>query len=203
MRSTVRAMRVVAGSLRGRRIEPPPDERARPTSDRVREALFNALRSRAAIDGATVVDLFAGTGALGIEALSRGAGHVTFVEQDRRMLDVLRRNLAALELVDRSTVVAGRAEAALDDWRAAAVHFDLALLDPPYVFAGWPGLLQGLPARLAVIESDQPPELAPGWGVAREKRYGGTLVTIAERSEDPVQPTSTDERRPDDRRGEQ
>jgi 16S rRNA (guanine966-N2)-methyltransferase len=175
-------MRVVAGTLRGRRIEPPPDARARPTSDRVREASFNALASMNSIEGATVVDLFAGTGALGIEALSRGAAHATFVEGDAKMVAILRRNLETLDLVDRATVVPGRAEAALDGWAATAATFDIALLDPPYAFAGWPELLAALPARLALIESDQPPELAAPWGVVREKRYGGTLVTLVQRS---------------------
>jgi 16S rRNA (guanine966-N2)-methyltransferase len=176
-------MRVVAGSLRGRRLEAPPDRRARPTSDRVREAVFNALESRDALAGSAVVDLFAGTGALGIEALSRGASHATFVEHDARMVAVLRRNLAALALEDRAEVVAGRAERTVEEWAAAGRAFDVALLDPPYAFAGWTDLLEGLPARLAVVESDRPPELAGGWGVVRQKAYGGTLVTIIERSE--------------------
>jgi len=195
-------MRVVAGSLRGRRIEPPPDDRARPTSDRVREALFNALASMDAVDDATVIDLFAGTGALGIEALSRGAAHATFVEQDGRMVDLLRRNLATLDLVPQSTVLACTAERALDEWRSAGQDFDLALLDPPYAFDGWTELLDRLPAPLAVIESDRPPGFGDRWGVARQKQYGGTLVTIVQRSEHAAHHRPTEQRRTQ-RRGEQ
>jgi 16S rRNA (guanine966-N2)-methyltransferase len=174
-------VRVVAGELRGRRIQGPPDERARPTSDRVRQAIFNALDSRGAVEGATVLDLFAGTGALGIEALSRGATHVTFVERDRTMAGILRANLDALGLLGRSTVRVQPAQRLLAEARDGP--FDLALLDPPYAFAGWDELLAGLPATRAVVESDH--EITPpaGWDVVRVKRHGGTLVAIIERAE--------------------
>lgn len=174
-------MRVVAGALRGRKLAAPPDDRARPTSDRVREAVFNSLGSRGGVEGDRVLDLFAGTGALGIEALSRGAAHVTFVEQDRRMIDVLRRNLDQLDLVDRSTIVPGSADGFVASC-PAGTSFDLALLDPPYAFDAWDALLAALPADAAVVESARPPELAPSWGVARQKRYGSTLVTFIERT---------------------
>jgi len=176
---------VVAGALRGRRIESPPGDAARPTSDRVREATFNALESLGAIEGARVLDLFAGTGALGIEALSRGAAHVTFVEQDRRVLAVLRRNIDALDLADRADVVVGDAARFLPPSapdRTSGVVFDLALLDPPYAYDGWDDLLRRLPAARAVIESDRPVDLPAGWGMRREKRYGGTLVAVIERT---------------------
>jgi 16S rRNA (guanine966-N2)-methyltransferase len=173
-------VRVVAGELRGRRIQGPPDDRARPTSDRVREAVFNALTSRGAVAGARVLDLFAGTGALGIEALSRGAAHATFVEHDRTMVQVLRANLAALGLGERSTVVARSAHRALDE--LGAQQFDLALLDPPYAFDGWAELLGRLPAPMAVVESDRDTIVVPGWDVVRQKRHGGTLVAIVERA---------------------
>jgi 16S rRNA (guanine966-N2)-methyltransferase len=177
-------MRVVAGSLGGRRIDPPPDRRARPTGDRVREGLFNALESRGLVDGARVLDLFAGTGALGIEALSRGAAHTTFVERDRAMRTVLARNLESLGLQDRSTVRAQSAERALAG-PLADETFDLALLDPPYTFRGWPGVLEALPAEVAVIESDHPPRLPVEWQVMSSRRYGGTLVTFVERTPPP------------------
>lgn len=183
-------MRVVAGSLRGRRLAAPPDDRARPTSDRVREAIFNALGSIGGVEGDRVLDLFAGTGALGIEALSRGAAHVTFVEQHRPMTEVLRRNLDHLGLTEQSTVVPGTAEAFLASC-PVGTSFDLALLDPPYAFDGWPALLAALPAGSAVIESDRPPELSPSWGVARQKRYGSTLVTFIERTR-PADPPGVD-----------
>lgn len=174
-------MRVVAGELRGRKLRTPPDDRARPTTDRVREALFNALGSLDALAGEQVLDLFAGTGALGIEAISRGAAHVSFVEQDRRMAGVLGDNLSDLGIEDRATVHVGDALRWLAD-RPADERFGLVLLDPPYAFDGWTSLLEALPAPLAVIESDRLPDLPPAWGVVRQKRYGGTIVAIVERA---------------------
>lgn len=122
--------RVVAGALGGRRLEVPRGGTVRPTSDRVREALFSTLGGRVA--GATVLDLFAGTGALGIEALSRGAAHVTFVERDRAVARVVRTNLEALGLVADVRVMAADRFV----WELAgspdAPLFDLVLCDPPY-----------------------------------------------------------------------
>ena len=98
-------MRVVAGEARGRRLVAPEGTDTRPTLDRVREAVFNALASQDAIDGARVLDLFAGSGALGIEALSRGAAHATFVDTDRAARRVIDQNLAATGLADRAEVL--------------------------------------------------------------------------------------------------
>src|SRR5262245_10228804 len=121
-------MRVVAGACRGRTIIAPDGLDTRPTSDRVREAVFNALGSLGAVEGARVVDLFAGTGALGIEALSRGAERCTFVERNRGARDVIHENLQNLGLVGRAEVVANDVLLFLRD----APAFDLALVDPPY-----------------------------------------------------------------------
>lgn len=168
-------MRVIAGSLRGRRLVAPTGSGTRPTSDRVREATFNALTSLDALDGAEVLDAFAGSGALGIEALSRGARRCTFVERDRRALEALRRNLEHCGLgPDRAEVVAG------DPMHAAPARrrFDLALLDPPYAFDAWDELLGGLDAGLAVCESGSPVAPPAGWVVVREKAYGASVVTI-------------------------
>jgi 16S rRNA (guanine966-N2)-methyltransferase len=171
-------VRVIAGELRGRRLQAPAGGTTRPTSDRVREATFNALWSRGAIEGATVLDGFAGSGALGIEALSRGADHCLFVERDRPALDALRANLEALGLgPDRATVRAGDVEVVDGRW-------DLALLDPPYAYDGWNGLLSGLAADLAVCESRQPIDAPEPWVLVRQKVYGGTVVTIMEREQE-------------------
>jgi 16S rRNA (guanine966-N2)-methyltransferase len=172
---TVPAMRVVAGTARGRPLVAPPGDRTRPTSDRVREAVFNALWSRGALDGATVVDLFAGSGALGVEALSRGAAHATFVDDDREARRAVQRNLEACGLGERATIASGRVER----WLAAlpaGTRFDLAFCDPPYAFTGWGGLLAALPADLVVVESDRSVDPPPGWEVVRDSRYGGTWV---------------------------
>lgn len=171
-------MRVVAGSARGRPLQAPPGRATRPTADRVREAVFNALGSLDAVEAARVVDLFAGSGALGIEALSRGAASCTFVERDAAARRVLAANLARTGLTDRATVVGedvGRF--------VARPHgpFDLALVDPPYAFDGWSELLAALDADLVVAESDRPLDPGPGWTLVRSKRYGGTVVTFVRR----------------------
>jgi 16S rRNA (guanine966-N2)-methyltransferase len=170
-------VRVVAGIARGRRLEAPPGSVTRPTADRVREATFNALGSLGALEGATVLDLFAGSGALGIEALSRGASAVTFVDHDAKAIATLRANLQATGLADGATVL--RADAT----RFEGGPFDLALLDPPYAFDddAWARLLSGLDAHIAVLESDHEVPLPAPWEVLRVKRYGGTVVTIARR----------------------
>jgi 16S rRNA (guanine966-N2)-methyltransferase len=165
----------VAGSARGRRLVAPDGRDTRPTSDRVRESIFNALHSLGAVEGATVVDLFAGSGALGIEALSRGAAHCTFVESSRQALAAVRANLEGAALTSAATIDARSAESFL------AMHtgrFDLALCDPPYTFADWPALLARLPATLVVGESDRPIDLGEGWVAIRTRRYGGTVVTF-------------------------
>ncbi|MGH9227634.1 MAG: 16S rRNA (guanine(966)-N(2))-methyltransferase RsmD [Acidimicrobiales bacterium] len=170
-------MRVVGGSARGRTLVAPPGGRTRPTSDRVREAIFNALRSRGAVEGAHVLDLFAGSGALGVEALSQGAARATFVDSDRTARQAVRRNLEACGLLDRATVVAGPAERFLA--RLGAARFDLAFCDPPYAFADWDRLLAALPADLVVIESAGPVAVPVGRELVRESRYGGTWVGFA------------------------
>jgi len=165
-------VRVVSGELRGRRIESPPGEGTRPTTDKVREAVFNALGSLDAIEGARVLDLFAGTGAMGIEALSRGASACTFVENDRTAVAVLRRNIDSLALLDRATVVASDART------ACRGTWDIVIADPPYGETDWAGLLDGLECSVAVLESGRPVGSVPGWETLRERRYGRTHVAF-------------------------
>ena len=174
-------MRVVAGDLRGRRIESPPGLDTRPTTDKVREAVFNALVSRDLVRDARVADLFAGTGALGIEALSRGADHCTFVERDRNVVRTLRGNLEHLGLEQRSRVVAGDAMS-----QAGSLDVDVVLADPPYQFDDWPKLLDAVRAPFVVAEAgralDSLDGLADaGWTTTRSKRYGRTWITFFER----------------------
>jgi 16S rRNA (guanine(966)-N(2))-methyltransferase RsmD len=171
-------MRIVGGLARGRPLVAPPGDRTRPTSDRVREAIFNALWSRGAVEGARAADLYAGSGALGVEALSRGAAHVTFVDSDRTARRAIERNLATTGMGDRAEIVG----APVERWLAALpteTSFDLVFCDPPYAFDEWGRLLAALPAALVVIESDRPVALPPGWVLAREARYGGTWVGFA------------------------
>ena len=172
---------MVAGSAGGRVLRAPEGTATRPTSDRVREAMFNALWSLDAIEGATVADHYAGSGALGIEALSRGAGAATFVESSRAARSVIEDNLRSTGLADRATVVPGDAIAHLE---ATTAPFDLILADPPYAYDGWPALAAAAVARLTpsgllVAESDQEPDLGGVGSVLRSKRYGGTVVVFA------------------------
>jgi len=176
-------MRVIAGRLGGRRLKAPRGRVTRPTSDRVREALFAMLGE---IEDASVLDLFAGTGALGIEALSRGAGHAVFVESDARVAKILRANLTALG-IDAQTAEVRRVDAlaALQSARSEKETYDLVFIDPPYSQApDWgPELARTLapvlgPAARIVVESDRRAPLELGLEVERQRRYGDTLITI-------------------------
>ncbi|MCB1261334.1 MAG: 16S rRNA (guanine(966)-N(2))-methyltransferase RsmD [Acidimicrobiales bacterium] len=172
-------MRVVAGSRRGRRLTAPPGEGTRPTSDRVREAVHNALDARGLLVGARVLDLFAGSGAMGIEALSRGASTCTFVDQAGPAVGAIHANLAATDLADRGIVVRASVESYLRRLDAADAPVDVAFVDPPYAFDDWDALLRVLPATVAVLESDRELVLPAPWRADRCKRYGGTVVQIA------------------------
>jgi 16S rRNA (guanine966-N2)-methyltransferase len=126
-------MRVIAGSLKGRRLKAPEWDGLRPTSDKLRETLFNILAPRVA--GARVFDGYAGTGALGIEAMSRGAASVAFVEHDRRAQQLIAENLAHCDLSDLTSgcvIIRASVARAIDDLTHAHDSFDLILLDPPY-----------------------------------------------------------------------
>lgn len=173
-------VRVIGGSSRGRRLPARLPGSVRPTSDRVRESIFDILGSMGGVEGARVLDLFCGSGALGIEALSRGAGHVDFVDHDAAALAAVRANLEATGLAGRETSLV-RAE--LPGWLGRAPRADLALCDPPYAFADWDTLLSLLPADAAVLESSSAIEPPEGWMVARSRRYGGTLVTVVRMSD--------------------
>jgi 16S rRNA (guanine966-N2)-methyltransferase len=166
-------MRVIAGSVKGRPLVAPPGRHTRPTGDRVRGAIFNALGSLRSLEGCRALDLYAGSGAMGIEALSRGAAHVTFSETDRSARRAIDANLRATGLADRATVLP------TDALAVAATPADIAFCDPPYRFDGWDALLGALAVDLAVIESDREVPLPPPWRLQRVKAYGSTVVTLA------------------------
>jgi 16S rRNA (guanine966-N2)-methyltransferase len=177
-------MRVVAGRLGGRRLTAPPGEGTRPTSDRVREALFSALGP---LDGERVLDLFAGSGALAIEALSRGAATAVLVERDARAIAAIRRNLGDLGVGDAEAVVRRRdVLKALRDAREAGETYDLVFIDPPYRLAAGlgPELAEALswvlaPDARVIGESDRRTPLdLPGFTTTFERRYGDTLLRI-------------------------
>ena len=195
-------MRVIGGRSRGRRLKAKLPTNIRPTSDRVRESIFDILGSQGGVEGLDVVDLFCGSGALGVEALSRGAASATFVDREPGALAAVRQNLEDVGLADATTTLV-RAELPgwLRTWTATAratatatatapsprtttaQTFDLALCDPPYNFEDWEALLGSLHADIVVMESSSTVALPEGWMVTKERRYGGTLVTVAQPSD--------------------
>jgi 16S rRNA (guanine(966)-N(2))-methyltransferase RsmD len=173
-------MRITGGALGGRRLVAPRGERTRPTSDRVREALFAILGP---LDGADVLDLFAGSGALGLEALSRGATEATFVDAAPAAVHAVRRNLEALDL--RGEVRRADARAFLRNAQSRGRSYDLILLDPPYRLAAGLGreLSEAVPPVLkaggrVVVESDRRSPLELELPLLDERRYGDTTIRI-------------------------
>ncbi len=178
---------MIGGSSRGRRLPARLPAGVRPTADRVREAIFDILGSMGGVANLRVLDLFCGSGAMGAEALSRGAASVTFVDHDAAALAAAQANLDAAGLGGGSSTLV-RAE--LPGWLGRAPEVDLALCDPPYAFDDWDTLLTSLRAGTAVLESAGevvPPE---GWVIVRSRRYGGTLVTVVHPA--PPTPRSAD-----------
>lgn len=174
-------MRIIAGRWRGRPLAVPAGRATRPTSDRAREGLFSMLASRlGTFEGLRVADLFAGSGALGLEALSRGAAHCLFVEQDRAALDALRANIAALGA--EATVRAGAVEGAV------VGPVDLLLLDPPYGLGSGHSALATANVRAgtwASLETARDEAVAvPEWGVEAERTYGKAKITLLRRAAD-------------------
>ena len=178
-------MRIVGGDWRGRRLVAPPGQATRPTADRVRQALFDMLLhapwgGRATIEGATVLDAFAGTGALGLEALSRGAGHATFVEHDHAARAALGANIAHCRAAERSTVLAE------DVLRIrAGMPFTLVFFDPPYgrdLVAPAVARLRAIerirPGALIVAETGPDDEPLQPIEVLAERRHGAAKLTI-------------------------
>lgn len=174
-------MRISGGRFGGRRLLVPRAD-VRPTADRVRESLFARLGDLA---GKRVLDLFAGSGALGFEALSRGASHVTFVDRSNGALAVVRANAAALDVAARVELHRGEARSVLRRLAGKAA-FDLVFVDPPYAGGTLGGALVGLvaarllaPGACVVVESDrrQAPGEVEGLAVIDERRYGDTLIT--------------------------
>jgi len=161
-------MRVIAGSAKGVRLVPVP-KGVRPVSDMAREGLFSSLGS--AVLGARVLDLFAGTGALGVEALSRGAEQAVFVERGRAALGAIRENLERAHLADRAVVVGADVHALLTRDDKNGAPFDLVLADPPYELGG-----EDLAAVLAALASGL--LTSPGWTVALTRRKGSSTPVI-------------------------
>ena len=147
----------------------------RPTTDYAREAIFSMLESRGGLRELVVVDLYCGSGAMGIEALSRGAAKVYFVDSDSACLAAAKTNLEPLQLPGEAVFV----RSTLPQWTAPS-DVDLILADPPYGPLDLTGVLHGVSAERVVVENDRHMEAPSGWRVTKTKRYGTTLVTMLE-----------------------
>ena len=182
-------MRVIGGSARGLTLKGPPDAGTRATGDKVRGAIFNVLAPY--VEGAQVLDLYAGTGALGIEALSRGAAHCTFVERRQALCAVIHENLSRAHLLERAQIYPGLVHHLLSTLQGS---YDLILADPPYedregaAIAGSP-TLHTLLAPRAILVLEHSPRVAVAGDVGplrfvRTRRYGDTAVSYWQRQEE-------------------
>ena len=179
-------MRIISGTSKGRKLVTPRSQSLRPTSDRVKESMFNILQDD--IVGKVVLDLFAGTGNLGIEALSRGAKKTIFVEKGRQALRLIQRNLTQFGLEERSEILPKDANRAIGILKQKGESFDLILMDPPYQ----KGLIQKTLMTLnshqiyhkdsiLVIEHNRREPLSTvmeGWNLIRQRRIGDTLISF-------------------------
>lgn len=201
-------MRIVGGKLSGRRFAGPPGDRTRPTSERVREAVASALEARGAIEGAVVLDLWAGTGALAFEALSRGAERAVLVEVDRRVSGSIERAAAELELGAQARVIQTDLERPIEGWIGrAAGPFDLVFCDPPYDRVERVGEVLGALAAAGSLAADawvvvehasrDAVELPAGFSEIRTYRYGDTSVLLGALTPED-ESTPNDDRAPND-----
>ena len=179
-------MRIISGTSKGRKLVTPKSLFLRPTSDRVKESIFNILREE--IEGRTVLDLFAGTGNLGIEALSRGAKKVIFVEKGRHALGLIQRNLGQIGLGERSEVLPVDVNRAIGILKQRGKTFDLIFMDPPYEKGMIEKTLMILTshqiyhkASILIVEHHRRELLPPilhGWNLIRQRQMGETVISF-------------------------
>jgi 16S rRNA (guanine966-N2)-methyltransferase len=180
-------MRIVAGAFRGRRLYSPRNDKIRPTADRVREAVFSIIA--ACLPGGSVLDLFAGTGALGLEALSRGARRAVFVDQSPEAIRLIRANVALCGVQERVKVFHGPIDQVMRRLAGEGEAFDVIFVDPPY----GKGYVEKALGRLGEIArcgalviaehsvKDDLPRRWAGWAKTGERRYGDTMISFYER----------------------
>lgn len=183
-------MRITGGEFGGRNLKVPKSDLIRPTQDRVREALFNIIQFE--LKGASFLDLFAGSGAVGLEALSRGAASVTFVEQNRKHVEILKENIDSFKAHHSSFIITSDAYRYLE--RYTGEGFSIAFADPPYALGeerGYASVLKTLAERdivkagglfIAEMTAVQKAEETPGWELFRDRTYGKTRICIWRRS---------------------
>ncbi|MEK7828041.1 MAG: 16S rRNA (guanine(966)-N(2))-methyltransferase RsmD [Thermodesulfobacteriota bacterium] len=179
-------MRIIGGELRGRVVRLPAGSRIRPTADRIKESLFNILHS---VEGTSFLDLFAGTGNVGLEALSRGARFATFVEKDIRLVRALQESLVQLGFAARAEVIAADAERGLGRLVQRGNRFDIIFTDPPYdqglvlETLAWPDMRKALTENGIIVIQHSVREKPEGlqaqpWVVADQRRYGDTVLSF-------------------------
>jgi 16S rRNA (guanine966-N2)-methyltransferase len=177
-------VRIITGKYGGRTLVPVPDLSIRPAMDRVKSTIFNMLQNRLALAGATVLDLFAGSGSLGLECISRGAGRCVFVDSEEQALDIIRRNAVLLGCADQCDLVLDDAASYI---QVARQKFDLCFADPPYAFEataqlpamiGTAGILTG--EAYLIIEHTRKVrfDLLQGFSSVARKEFGATVVTF-------------------------
>ena len=166
-------MRVVSGTARGCKLQPVPGMNTRPTTDRVKENVFNLIQDH--VRDAEVLDLFAGTGQLGIEALSRGAAHCDFVEHNKTAYGIVSKNVESARVKDKAAL--HRTEAAEFVSKAGRERYDVIFLDPPYGGV----ILENALKQIETFESAVEDRFSHGFAVVRERRYGATMITILQR----------------------
>ena len=179
-------MRIISGSLKGRKLATPKGHTLRPTSDRVKESMFNILGKE--VEGKIVLDLFAGTGNLGIEALSRGARRIIFIENSREAFKLIEKNLLSCGMKDRSEILLKDVDGAIDMLKRKGETFDLIFMDPPYE----KGLIQRTVRKLKtekichedsilVIEHNRReplPDTSEEWNLIDQRRMGDTVISL-------------------------
>jgi len=185
------SLRITAGAFRGRSIQTVPGQAVRPSPSMLREALFNIIGPQ--IQGSRFLDLCAGSGAVGIEALSRGAAHATFVDSHPAALAVIRRNLETLGALERATILRRDAAHAPADLARRGEQFEIAFLDPPYDTGTAAACVRAAGLRAIIfprcrlyVQHRRGATLpaAPGWRLAEGRRFGDTMLTTFEREED-------------------
>lgn len=175
------SVRVLTGDSGSRKLSSGVSGLTRPTTARVRKSIFDIVWSRVGIEGKRFLDLFAGTGAMGIEALSRGAEEVYFVDNSRVAINVVRDNLKALNIApSRHRVIFSDYESFFQNYDGR--EFDVAFLDPPYSFREWSRLVERVPSAILVCESDRSVEIPADMTKILERKYGTTRVTLVAKS---------------------
>ena len=179
-------MRIITGSARGTRLETLEGNDTRPTAERVKEAVFSMIQFE--LDGKRVLDLFAGSGQMGLEALSRGAASAVFVDNNRAAIEIIKRNAQRTHLYDRCVVLNAESTAYLRS-SAGREKFDVIILDPPYQDRSIPALLEQIVSSdlaadgsVIICESDDPAEFSvPGFTMRRHAKYGRVYITLLDR----------------------